>query len=102
MLIRAARVVRRINVNAFDLPRELLFERLESKQVIPEDESVIEQVVVGDPVRRMVGLLRVFQQNPRLQLRPVLLADLSEFEFLLSVAHDYLLPDHCAIAVMTA
>ena len=36
-----------------------------------------------DPVPGVVRLLRVFQQNARLQLRPVLLADPGQFQLLL-------------------
>ena len=46
----------------------------ERKQVIAEDESIIEDVVIGDPVRGVVRLLRVLQENTRLQPRPVLLS----------------------------
>lgn len=50
----ASGVVRGINVDTFDLSGELLLQRLQSKQVVAENEPVIEQVVVGDPVRRVV------------------------------------------------
>ena len=44
MLEGAARVVRRIDEDAFHLPGELLFQRLESEQIVPADEHVIEDV----------------------------------------------------------
>ena len=44
-------------------------------------EAIVEQVVVGHAVRRVVGLLQVLQQDARLQSGPVLLADPGEFEF---------------------
>jgi hypothetical protein len=81
MFESAAGVVRRVDVYAFDLTRELLFERFESKKVVAEDETIIEQVVIGHAVRRMIGLLRVFEQDARLKPRPVLLSNPGEFEF---------------------
>ncbi len=46
------------------------------------NEAVVEEVPVRDPVRRVIRLLRLLQQNPWLQLRPVLFPDPSEFKFL--------------------
>jgi hypothetical protein len=107
MLKRAARVVRRADEDALHFPGELLFQRLESEQIVPTDEPVVEDV--PDFIRRertqgaqririfcvlcvllrpflhaelrMMGLVRLLQQDARLQLRPVLLADPGEFEF---------------------
>jgi hypothetical protein len=81
MLKRAARVVRRINVDALDLSSKLLFQSLECQQVVTENKPIIEQVLVGYTVWRMAGLLRILQQNPRVQLRPILLAYPGELEF---------------------
>lgn len=80
MLERTAGVVRRIDVDALDLAGELLFEGFQGKQVVAEDQAIVEQVAVGDPVHRMVGPLLVLQQDARLQLRPVLLPDPCQFE----------------------
>ena len=66
MLKRATSVVRRVNIDALDLPRERLFERFEREEVVAEDKAVIEQVVIGHPMRSMVRLLQVFQQDSRL------------------------------------
>lgn len=74
-LERTSGVVWWTDVDALDLAGGLLFEGLEGQQVVAEDEAVIEQVVVGDTVLGVVGLLRILQKNPRLQLRPGLLAD---------------------------
>ncbi len=63
------------------LPGKLLFQRFECKKVVAEDETVIEQVVVGYTVRRVIGLLRVFEQDTRLKPGPVLLPDPGEFKF---------------------
>jgi hypothetical protein len=81
MLKSTSRVVRRIDVNALHLPGELLFQRLESEQIVPADEPVVEEVPVRNPVLRVMGLVRLLQQDARLQLRPVLLADPGGFEF---------------------
>ena len=70
---RAAGVVGWVNKLALDLARELLFKRLERKQIVAKDEFVIEQIAVGDAMRRVIGLFRVLQQNARLQFGPVLL-----------------------------
>jgi hypothetical protein len=52
-----------------------LFERFEGEEVVTEDEAVIENVVIGNPVWGMIRLLRVFQQDSWLKLRPVLLTN---------------------------
>ena len=80
MLERASRVVGRVDEDALHPPGELLFQRLESEQIVPADEPVVEEVPVRNPVLRVMGLVRLLQQDARLQLRPVLLADPGEFE----------------------
>ena len=75
-----ASVVRRVDENALDLAGKLLFERFEGQQVVPEDEAVVEQVMIGNPMRRDAGLLSVLQQNARLQLWPVFLPNPGQFE----------------------
>lgn len=45
------------------------------------------KVGTSDTVLGVVTQFRVFQQEARPQLRPVLLADPGEFKFLLSVSH---------------
>lgn len=87
MLKCIAGVIRRINVNALNLARELLFERFEGKEVVAENKSVVEDVVVRDSVLRVVRLLWVLQQDARLQLRPVFLPDPGEFELGLLISH---------------
>lgn len=49
MLERTSRIVRRIDINALHLPGEFLFQRLESEQIVPADEHVVEDVA------RMIG-----------------------------------------------
>jgi len=79
---RAAGVVRRINKHALHLPRKLRLQSLQRQQVIAEDELIVEDVTIRHPMLRVITFRRVFQQNARLQLGPVLLADPGEFEFL--------------------
>jgi hypothetical protein len=41
-----AGVVRRVDVDALDLAGELLLKRLQRKQVVAEDQAVIEEIVI--------------------------------------------------------
>ena len=81
---RCAGVIRRVDADALDLAHELLFECFEGEQVVTKDEAVIENITVSHPVRSVGRLFRVFQQNTRLQLGPVLFANPGECEFLLA------------------
>ena len=81
MTERRSRIVRRVDENTFDLTGELLFECFEGEEVVTEDETVIEKVVISHAVRRVIGLFRVFEQDTRLKPGPVLLPDPGEFEF---------------------
>lgn len=71
----ASRVKWWINIDAFDLPRKLLFQRLQRQQIVAKNEPVVKDVFVRHTLRRMIGLLLILQQNPRLQPRPILLPD---------------------------
>ncbi|BBA34071.1 uncharacterized protein sS8_2119 [Methylocaldum marinum] len=62
----AARVVGRIDEHTFDLASEFLLQGFERQQVVPEDQPVIENVAVRNPVFGMVGLFRIFEQDARL------------------------------------
>jgi hypothetical protein len=84
MCKRCASVVRRVDIDALNLAGKFLFERFEGKEIVAKDETIVEDVVVGDSMRSVVRLLRIFRQNARLQLGPVLFANPGEFEFLLS------------------
>ena len=55
------RVVRRIDVDAFDLPRELLLQRLQREEVVAEDQTVVENVMVGDAMGCVIGTGGVLQ-----------------------------------------
>lgn len=81
MLKCASGIIRRINKHAFHLARELLFERFEREKIVPENKPVIKQVVVRHAVLCVVGFGVVRNKNTRLQPRPVLFPDPSEFEF---------------------
>ena len=83
---RTARVVRRVDKDALHTPREFLLQRLKRQQVVAENQSVIKDVILGYAVLGVVRLLRVFEQDARLQLGPLLLADPGEFEFWLAHA----------------
>ena len=76
-----AGIERRVDIDALDLPRELLFQCFERQQVVPKDEAVVEDIAVADAVLGVIALLGVLQENARLDARPVLLADPGEFEF---------------------
>ena len=62
-----ARVVRRVNIDTLDFASKLLFQCLKGKEVVAKDKSVIEDVMVGDAMRGVAGLVRAFQENARLQ-----------------------------------
>ncbi len=68
-------IIWQINVDTLYLPCKLLLQCPKGQQVIPKDKPVVENVLVRHPVRRMIRLLRILQQNPRLQPRPILLPD---------------------------
>jgi hypothetical protein len=56
----ASSVVRRIDVNAFDLSSEFLFQGFEGEKIVTEHESILEQVLVCRSVHRVIGPFRVF------------------------------------------
>ena len=78
---RCARIIGRINKNAFYLPCELLLKRLEREQIVPENKPVIKQVSVRHAVLGVMGFGVVGDEDTWLQPRPVLFPDPSEFEF---------------------
>lgn len=78
----AAGVIGRVDEDALHLAGKLPLQRLQRQQVIAENQPVVELVGAGDTVFRVIALRWVFQQDARLQLGPVLLADPGEFEFL--------------------
>ncbi len=84
VLERTPCVLGRIDEDALHLPGELLLQRFQRQQVIAEDQPVVEDVVIGHAMLGVVRLLAVFEQDPWLQLRPVVFANSGEFEFLLA------------------
>jgi hypothetical protein len=82
MLERAAGVVRRVNEDALNFAGEFLLQGFEGEQIVAKDEAVIEPVIIRDAVLGVIGFLRVFEQDARLQAGPVFLADPRQFKFL--------------------
>ena len=75
-------IERGVDVNAFDLSREFLLQRLQREQVVAEDQPIVEDIVVRDPMLGVIRLIQIFEQDAWLQLGPFLLADPGQFEFL--------------------
>src|ERR1043165_6706018 len=80
---RGPRVVWWIDEHALDLTREFLLKSLQRQQIVAEDEPILKDVGLGYAAGGVVGFLRIFEQDARLQAWPVLLADPGEFELLL-------------------
>lgn len=55
--------------------RVFLLQRFQGQQVVSVDKFVVENILVRHPVRRVVRLGRVFQQNARLKVGANILAD---------------------------
>ena len=88
VLKRIAGVVGRVDIDAVNPPGELLLKRLEREQVVAVNEDVVEGVAVRYTRLRVIGLVRIFQEDARFKARTIILANLCEFEALLAVAHD--------------
>lgn len=80
-------VVGRVDVDALHTTRKLLLQRLQRQQVVPEDQPVVKDVVLRHAMLGVIRLVRVFEQDTRLQLRALVLADPGEFEFLIDRHH---------------
>jgi hypothetical protein len=78
---RLPSVKRRINIDALHLTGELLLQRLQREEVVAKNEPIIKQVAVRHAVLGVMGLGVVGNEDTRLQPRPVLFPDPSEFEF---------------------
>ncbi len=102
MLKCAACIIRWINENTLDLPRKLLFQRLQRQQVVAKDQAVVEKIGGADAVGGVVAAGGVFEQDARFQPRAALFADPGQFQFLSAVGHDFIYADHavydCALA----
>src|SRR2546422_5375634 len=79
MLERRTCIVGWINKDALDLACEFLFKGFESEEIVPKNEAIIENVVVSHFMLGVIRLLDVFQQDARLQLRPMLLTNPGQF-----------------------
>src|SRR5690606_34173856 len=81
MLEGATCVVRRVDEYALDLPCEFLLQGLQRQQVVPEDEAVVEVLVLRPAAARgVVGELGVFEEDARLQAGALVLADPGELQ----------------------
>jgi hypothetical protein len=56
----------RVDVDALDSTRELLLKRLEGQEVVAKDQPVVEEIIVGDPMSRVMRARRFFQEDPGL------------------------------------
>jgi hypothetical protein len=79
MLKRAARVVRGIDIDALDSAHKLLLEGFQCQEIVAEDETVIENIVVSNTVSGVIGFFLVFQQDTWFQLGPILLPNPRQF-----------------------
>src|SRR5258708_36395936 len=82
MVKRVSSMVGRMDEDSFHLARKVVFKRLERKEIVPEDQLIIEDVLFFDPVCGVVGILGVLKQDARLKARTVLFAHPCQFEFL--------------------
>jgi hypothetical protein len=89
------RVVRWVDEHTLDLSRKFLLQRFQGQQVVANNQSVVEQIVLGDSMGGMMRLRRVFQKDAGFQLRPVFLADPGQFKFRLR--HGYSVPPMQAV-----
>lgn len=83
MLEGKSSIIGGVNDNRFDLSRKFLLQCPQSEQIVAKDQPIVENIVIGHAIGRVMGPLRVFQQNPRLDLRSLVLADPGQFEALL-------------------
>lgn len=77
-----AGVVRRVDEHALHLAEKLLLQCFQRQQVVAENQPVVEDIFLGDAMLGVIRLLWVFEQDSRLQLEPLFLADPREFKFL--------------------
>src|SRR5690554_3290579 len=64
-------VVGWVNEYALNFPSKFLLQCLQRQQVVPEDQSVVEDVVISYSLFSVVRLLWFFEQDARLQLGPL-------------------------------
>ena len=68
-------------------PANFLLQCLKGQQIVAEDKAVVEDIVVCDAMRSVVGLFGIFKKDARLQPWPVPLPNPSQFKFLLLFTH---------------
>ena len=66
----------------FTLPANSCSSAFSASRLSPKISRLSKMIVLRHPMLRVVRLRRILQQDARLQLRPVLLADPGQFEFL--------------------
>jgi hypothetical protein len=80
-------VVRWVNEDALDFASKFLFEGFEGEKVVAEYKAVVEEVMVSNAMNCVIRFLRILQQDARLQLGPVLLANPRQFKFSVLLIH---------------
>jgi hypothetical protein len=78
----ASCIVWRINIYTLNPAGELLLKGFERKKVVAEDQAIIEKVIVCNSLLGVMRLGRILNQDARLKLWPVVLANPVEFELL--------------------
>src|ERR1700733_12031998 len=82
-----ASVVRRINIDTFNFATKFLLQGLKRQQIVAKDQSVVEDIMIGNSLRGMIRLRWIFKKNPRLQAWPCFLPDPIEFKSMLYFRH---------------
>ncbi len=75
----ATRIVGRIDIDALHFPRVIRLQRLQREEIVALDEDIIENIPLA-PRRRVIRQARLLDEDTRLKLRPLILADPGEFE----------------------
>jgi hypothetical protein len=66
-----AGVVWWVDIDALHLAGELLLQSFKREQIVPKDQPIVEDVVLGDAMLGVIGLFGIFEQDARLQLGPL-------------------------------
>jgi hypothetical protein len=64
-------IVRRIDINAFDLASKLLLQRFKGKKVVAVNQSVFKKIIASGPERGVVGFVMITNKNSRLKFRVI-------------------------------
>ena len=68
-----AGIVRGVDVDALYAAGIILLEGFEGEEVVAMNEHIVEDIVIRHSFIRMIAFFGIFDKNPRLQLRPLLL-----------------------------